>query len=217
MAHSKPNFIVKSTINVYNKRSESINSIELLLGDISQLDKQRNNVDILIMSAATDSYGTPANTVMAALSTNLALNVGDLAKNKAVDKRSTHKCWWSQPLQNMPFGRLLCYESGSKLGIATDCTTNVFTCLKEIFQRTSFKAAASLLNTGGQGLDEVAMLKAIVEAAINDIEDGLDLRQLMIFINADIQDEQLVGVPKVRNYEGILAKFEEIKQQHEQI
>ena len=70
---------------------------------------------------------------------------------------------------------------------------------------------------GLQGLDEVAMLKAIVEAAINDIEDGLDLRQLMIFINADIQDEQLVGVPKVRNYEGILAKFEEIKQQHEQI
>ena len=53
MAHSKPSFIVKSTINVYNKRSESINSIELLLGDISQLDKQRNNVDILIMSAAT--------------------------------------------------------------------------------------------------------------------------------------------------------------------
>ncbi len=208
---AQPNFIVKSTINVYNRKTESVNSIELCLGDISKLDKERNKVDILIMSAAKDSYGNPSKTVMASLNNNLGINVGDLATNKAVDRRSTHKCWWSQPLQNMPYGRILCYESGSSLGIATDCTTNVFTCLKEIFQQTGFKAAISLLNTGGQGLDEVAMLKAIVDAAINDIEDGLELRQLMIFVNAEIQDEQLVGEPKVRNFEGICAKFEEIK------
>ena len=62
-------------------------------------------------------------------------------------------------------------------------------------------------------MDEAVMLESIVEAAIVAMRDGLNLRQLMIFINAEYKGEANY-TPKVRNIEGIRAKFAELRMKH---
>ncbi|XP_038064557.1 uncharacterized protein LOC119734967 [Patiria miniata] len=205
-------FIVKDSMPLFI--NESVNTIELCLGDISELD-MRNKVEMLLISALPGGYDTPAGTVMHSLLANLNVSVADLAKNKEVDKRDTHKCWWSKPIQqpDVPFDRLMCYESGGGQAAAAEFTNTTFSCLKEIYQKKDFKLVTSLLNTGQQKMDEVVMLEAIVEAAILAMKDGLNLRQLMIFINADYKGEANF-TSKVRDFEGICTKFEQLKLQH---
>ncbi|XP_038064558.1 uncharacterized protein LOC119734969 [Patiria miniata] len=109
----------------------------------------------------------------------------------------------------------MCYESGASGGeaAAPEFTSTTFSCLKEIYQQQEITLASSLLNTGQQKTDEVVMLEAIVEAAIQAMKNGLNLRQLMIFINAEYKGEADF-TPKVRDFEGICAKFEELKRKH---
>ncbi|XP_022091473.1 uncharacterized protein LOC110979734 [Acanthaster planci] len=205
-------FIVRDTLPLFY--NEKINSIELCMGDLSELG-MRNKVDILLISALPDGYDTPVGTVMHSLRKNLNVSVADLAQNKEADKRATHKCWWSKPLgrTDVPFDRIMCYESGQSQAAATEFTNTTFSCLKDIYKKQDFRLVVSLLNTGQQKMDEVLMLEAIVEAAIIAMQDGLNLRQLMLFINAEYKSEADY-TPKVRNFEGICAKFEELRARH---
>ncbi|XP_022091472.1 uncharacterized protein LOC110979733 [Acanthaster planci] len=205
-------FIVKDTMVLFIDGNEK--SIELCVGDMSKMGT-RNKVDILMLSCLPGRYDTPKGTVVHSLQTNLGVNLADLAKDKEVDRRDTCKCWWSKNLGQiyLPFDRVLCYESGDHKPNTADLASTVFKCLKDISMEQECKIATSLLNTGRQNVGEVEMLEILVEAAILAMGDGLNLTQMMVFINGKYKAEGKCE-PQTRNFKEICAKFDQLKSKH---
>lgn len=56
-------------------------------------------------------YSHASGTLIGALFNNLGLSTRELSKDKDMDLRTHYSCWLSKPLpQDLPFGRLLCFE-----------------------------------------------------------------------------------------------------------
>jgi hypothetical protein len=87
--------------------------IELRQGDLTDLGPA-DAVDVLVVSAAPDSYVPLPGSLVGALHAR-GLSVGDLARSR-IDLRQTFSCWLSQEIpselqaRGLRFKRLLCFE-----------------------------------------------------------------------------------------------------------
>ncbi|XP_046575598.1 uncharacterized protein LOC124283650 [Haliotis rubra] len=169
------------------KTALGTSEIQLLIGDITQLQQDEAS-DIIFVSAFQGDYSTASpGTLIAALSRNLNISVQELARDKELDLRTNFHCWVSKPLpHNVPYRRLVCFERARRAegGTTAQQISTMFRAMTPIFNNEDTTVITPLLATGDQGQSRVAVLKAMVDGACHWIKAGLPLRCLKIVLYA---------------------------------
>lgn len=129
---------------------------ELVQGDITTLTPP---VDVLVVSAFSESYFPTKGTLICALQERHGINARELASRPALDFRAALGVWLSEPLQAGPAKRLLFVEmlgSGRDVEEAVD---NVFAALTAMDSKhiPVSTIAMPLLGAGSQRLDPEAV------------------------------------------------------------
>ncbi|XP_022091443.1 uncharacterized protein LOC110979712 [Acanthaster planci] len=196
---------------VINTQTSGQCCIELCQGDITELDV-KDKVDVICVSVLGRDYCTPASTLIGALQHKLNLSIRELAKDKEEDLRHAYMCWWSKPLpKKLPYKKLLCFENTWGRYCPQELVANVFRCLVPILNNEPGTVITPLLNTGGQGHDEVAILVGMVEAAAKWMKAGLPLKKLKIVLYATVFKGKITTM-RMRDPEGILTAFRNLKE-----
>lgn len=160
-----------------------IRRIELLVGDLSAIPTE-HAVDALAVSAFRGDYTPVPGTLIAALDRR-GLSVHELARDKEIDLLELSDCWLSRPIEQpgLNFRRILCIEP-SAVKDAPDAVGDVFRSLIPYVTGEPWitQVALPLLSSGNQGFDPMAMLRAILDAAINWLSTGLPLDVMKIVV-----------------------------------
>ncbi|XP_071080878.1 uncharacterized protein [Haliotis cracherodii] len=179
--------VLQKENSIQLKTALGTSEIQLLTGDITQLQPDEA-VDIVFVSAFQGDYSEVSSfTLIGALSRNLNISVGELARDKELDLRANFNCWVSKPLpHNVPYRRLVCFERGRRAGNGTTAQqiSTMFRAMTPIFNNEETTVITPLLATGNQGQSKVAVLKAMVDGACHWIKAGLPLRCLKIVLYA---------------------------------
>lgn len=167
----------------------------LARGDLAAVD-ENPQVDSLVVSAFPDDYTPTPDSLIGALYRN-GISVESLATDKAVDLRQFSSCWLSNtiPEDEAYFRRLLCFEPEIR-GQPHEFVGDVF---RSIIPFASGEGsintiAMPLLAAGDQGEDPAKMLEATVEAAINWLRLGLDVKRIYIVIRDSARVESLRAI-----------------------
>ncbi|XP_046569824.1 uncharacterized protein LOC124278124 [Haliotis rubra] len=135
------------------KTALGTSEIQLLIGDITQL-QQDEAVDIIFVSAFQGDYSEVSSfTLIGALSQNLNISVQELSKDKELDLRTNFHCWVSKPLpHNVPYRRLVCFERSrrAKAGTVAQQISTMFRAMTPIFNNEDTTVITPLLATGNQ-------------------------------------------------------------------
>ncbi|XP_022091442.1 uncharacterized protein LOC110979711 [Acanthaster planci] len=107
---------------------------------------------------------------------------------------------------------VICVSVG-RLCRPQELVANVFRCLVPILNNEPGTVITPLLNTGGQGQDEAAMLVGMVEAAAKWMKAGLPLKQLKIVLYATVVKGKLIA-KRMRDPEGIVKAFRNLKERY---
>ncbi|XP_063963013.1 uncharacterized protein LOC129270950 [Lytechinus pictus] len=204
--------IVANSIKVLTQNGEC--RVDLCLGDITRLPK-KDAVDVIVISAFRGDYSPSPKSVIGALQRTFNISVENLAKDKEEDLRKLYSCWWSKPLPSkLPYRRLLCFETRRVMdGRPQELVANVFRCLVPILNNEDGTVITPLLNAQ-QGADEVAMLKGMVEAAVNWMKAGLPLRQMKLVLYAQVKDGEVKG-HSLKRFEDVMQTFDDLKERYE--
>src|SRR5207237_7786813 len=139
-------------------------AFELYHGDITQLDLK---VDVLAISAFSNSYHPVPGTVLAALATNCQIDVQALAREREFDLVEAFGCWVAKTTPNTKFERLLCAELvGGKLEIA-EVIGNLFIVLA-ILELKGIKVqtlALPVLGAGQQQQSPTVVIKELLDSS----------------------------------------------------
>ncbi|XP_048258837.1 uncharacterized protein LOC124119725 isoform X3 [Haliotis rufescens] len=179
--------VLQKENSIQLKTALGTSEIQLLTGDITQL-QQDEAVDIVLVSAFQGDYSEVSSfTLIGALSRRLNISVSELSRDKELDLRANFNCWVSKPLpHNVPYRRLVCFERGRRAGNGTTAQqiSTMFRAMTPIFNNEETTVITPLLATGNQGQSKVAVLKAMVDGACHWIKAGLPLRCLKIVLYA---------------------------------
>ncbi|XP_030852601.1 uncharacterized protein LOC100890762 [Strongylocentrotus purpuratus] len=209
---SEAELIVANSIKVLTQNGEC--RVDLCLGDITRLPME-DKMDVIVISAFRGDYSPSPQSVIGALQRTFNLSVEDVAKDKEEDLRKLYSCWWSKPLPSrLPYRRLLCFETRRVMdGRPQELVANVFRCLVPILNNEDGTVITPLLNAQ-QGADEVAMLKGMVEAAVNWMKAGLPLRRMKLVLYVQLKDGEVQG-HSLKRFEDVTKTFDDLKERYE--
>ena len=164
-------------------------------GDLSALSAA-DGVDLLVVSAFPGDYTPVPHTLIGALQEK-GVSVVALAADKDVDLRSFSSCWLSKPIDrpDVHFRRILCFEPGVR-GRAPELVGDLFRSLMPFCGGSPpiDTIAMPLLGTGDQGESRPVMLHNIAEAAVQWLENGLPLRQILVVASNQERAQELAPV-----------------------
>lgn len=206
--------VTEETIRV--PTAEGIKEIQLLFGDITQLSII-DKVDLIMVSAYHGDYAPIEGTVIGALR-HIGLGVYELSRNKAEDLRRQFHCWWSQPLPDiLPYRRLLCFETSGTRTAPHMAVGEVFRALisaSVLFQEGGGSIISPLLSTGNQGFSSGMMLRALVDAAANWMQCGLNVRTFKIVVYQPSKNLKELFVALKEKWESkVVAPVEEARKE----
>lgn len=161
------------------RHADSVRHIELYHGDLTTMPEP---VDLLIVSAFPNYYGTDRGSLITALHER-GLSVKALAAHKAADLRQDFGCWLSQPIEtpHLPFRRILCFEPLTR-GAPPEVVGDLFRALIPILSDDpSIRTVATpVVASGNQGVPVADMLEPLLEAAVHWLAMGLNIERLKI-------------------------------------
>ena len=168
-------------IKVFDGQTERL--ISLVLGDITELGRHEV-VDILVASAFPDDYVPTPTSLIGALHRS-GLSVAELARDKAVDLRSTSGFWLSREIDDRSAwrgARRLAVFEPHELGSPPEAVGALFRGLFPFLSdREDRRVAMPILSSGDQRWSATVMMEALLNAAIEWMRRGLPISQLMIF------------------------------------
>lgn len=161
------------------RHANSMRYIELYHGDLTAMPEP---VDLLIVSAFPNYYGTDRGSLITALHKR-GLSVAQLAAHKAADLRQDFGCWLSQPIDmpHLPFKRILCFEPLTR-GAPPEVIGDLFRALIPILSDDpSIRTVAMpVVASGNQGVPIADMLEPLLQAAAHWLAMGLSVERLKI-------------------------------------
>jgi hypothetical protein len=169
----------------------SHSAIQLLQGDITAIPEEYR-VDILVVSAFPNDYTPLPGSIMYALHEK-GIDVGELAKDKAVDLVEQLGCWLSNPLgseQQAAFNikQILCFEPSRQAGEPETVVGNIFRCINNFaFEDHINTIAMAVLASGKQRVPIERMLPAMLDACIFWLESGIPLYSIKLIVHTDAQ------------------------------
>jgi hypothetical protein len=177
--------------------------IELLVGDLSAIP-EKDAVDALVVSAFEGDYMPTSTSLIGALDRK-GLSVRELARKPEVDLRDTSSCWLSRPIErpDLHFRQLVCFETKNAQRTAPSAVGDVFRSLIPYVNGEPWikRVAMPLLAAGNQEADPIEMVKAILEAAIHWLSNGLPLEVMKIVVYEGASDRLIAQVTDVfRSY-----------------
>ena len=163
--------------------------VQLLVGDLTRLDPD-DAVDVLVVSAFPDDY-VPTPTSLIGKLDGVGVSVADLARDKAVDLREFSACWLSRPLErpDLHLSRILCFEPARR-GKAPEVVGDLFRSIIPLAAGDPpiKRIAMPLLAAGDQGESPMVMLRALANAAVCWISNGLTLECVKIVLGSKWRD-----------------------------
>lgn len=166
-------------------------TIQLLQGDLTALPKE-HQADILVISAFPNDYTPMPGSLMCALKEK-GIDVGEMAKDKAVDLVSQLGCWLSKPLNSAQqdkfnFKQILCFEPSRQDGSPETVVGNIFRCINNfVFEDHNNVIAMPVLASGKQKVPMEKMLPAMLDACIFWLESGIPLDTIKLMVHTDEQ------------------------------
>src|SRR5258708_4241477 len=166
-------------------------SIQLLEGDLTAIPKDHYS-DILVVSAFPDDYTPLPGSLMCALYEK-GIDVGELAKDKAVNLVQELGCWLSKPLSGAQqdqfnFKQILCFEPSRQAGAPETVVGNIFRCINNfVFGDENNVIAMPVLASGKQRVPIEKMLPAMLEACIFWLGSGVPLDCIKLMLHRDEQ------------------------------
>ena len=149
---------------------------ELYEGDITKL---ADAADLLTLSVFPGQYVPPegARSVVAALRSELGIDLGALVAQNELDARSVFGCWLSRRLETGPFRRVLCDETlgaGRNVG---DVIVNIFAFLAAVEAKgiEMRSMVMPLVGAGVQQIDPEAILEPLLTHALGYLERSRSL------------------------------------------
>jgi hypothetical protein len=141
-------------------------------------------VDLIVVSAFHNDYTPTKWSIIGALYRK-GLSVETLAKDKAIDLRSTAGFWLSKPLAdgttNVGVRRILCFEPHVLGARPPEVVGQLFRGLFPFLSDTQeAKVAMAVIATGAIGVEPAEMLSALVSAACIWMKRGLPIAELRI-------------------------------------
>jgi hypothetical protein len=182
-------------------------SIQLLVGDLTAIPKE-HNADILVVSAFPNDYTPLPGSLMCALH-DKGIDVGELARDKAVNLVQELGCWLSRPLskaqqEQFNFKQILCFEPSREAGEPEAIVGNIFRCINNfVFEDNNNVIAMPVLASGRQKVPVEKMLPAMLDACIFWLESGVPLDCIKLILH---RDEQATAA---------LPLFNQVRQAHE--
>jgi hypothetical protein len=155
-------------------------TIELLQGDLAALPPE-HAVDVLVVSAFPGGYVPTHSSVIGAL-WNRGVNVTALARSKSEDLREDFGCWLSETIPgSYGFRRILCFEP-LRRGTAPEVVGDLFRAIAALAGSVAVmrSVAMPILASGDQGHDRLSMLKSLLAAAREWMEQDIPLSTLKI-------------------------------------
>jgi len=168
--------------------------LQLLQGDCTAIPKE-HNADILVVSAFPNDYTPLPGSLMHALYEK-GINVGEMAKNKAVNLVPQLGCWLSQPLnraqqKEFNFKQILCFEPSRQSGAPETVVGNIFRCINNfVFDDDNNVIAMPVLATGKQKVPMETMLPAMLDACIFWLDSGIPLDYIKLVVKDEAQAQK---------------------------
>ena len=162
-------------------------AIQLLQGDLTAIPKQ-HHTDILVVSAFPGDYTPLPGSLMYALHEK-GIEVGEFAKDKAVDLVKQLGCWLSKPLsssqqEQFNFKQILCFEPSRESGSPDTVVSNIFRCINNfVFSDNNNVIAMPVLASGRQKVPVEKMLPAMLDACIFWMESGIPLHYIKLIVH----------------------------------
>jgi len=152
--------------------------IELYQGDLTAMPPEMA-VDVLIVSTFPNHYATTNPRALVSALARMGVQVGQMAKDKEADLRSTYHCWLSRPIDpalNAPFRRLLVFEPPKRSNPA-ELVGDIFQALIPFIEGEPFvrSLALPLIAGGNQQATPEGMIPPLLEAASHWMRLGLPL------------------------------------------
>jgi hypothetical protein len=160
-------------------------TFELYRGDLTKMGCQ---VDLLAISAFGRNYYPTPKTVIGALSSELGLDVSQLAATCELDLRSALGIWISRPVAGFEFDRILCVEIIGTSFDPHEVLNNVFVGIAVLEAKGVSVAslALPLLGAGPQMLNPQDVMKTLLPAAKRALDTSSSLtRVLFVEINPE--------------------------------
>ncbi|HMH24084.1 MAG TPA: toll/interleukin-1 receptor domain-containing protein [Puia sp.] len=173
-------------------------SVQLLQGDLTAIPKE-HHTDILVVSAFPNDYTPLPGSLMYALHEK-GIDVGELAKDKAVNLVQELGCWLSRPLskaqqEQFNFKQILCFEPTRQAGAPETIVGNIFRCINNfVFGDENNVIAMPVLASGKQKVPIEKMLPAMLDACIFWLESGVPLDCIKLMLHRDEQVEAALPV-----------------------
>ena len=165
-------------------------TLQICVGDVTD-PTGPDPVDVLVISCFPDDYQPLPRTIVGQLHAR-GIDVGKLARNKAVDDRAQWQTWISHTLgKGASFGRIACFEHG----LARDPAAVVGNLFRAL---TGFALAPGsgeigilrvpLLATGDQQADKGEMIDALVRQAYNQLRLSLPVQTVQVVLYSGWED-----------------------------
>ncbi len=155
-------------------------TIELLQGDLAALPPE-HAVNVLVVSAFPGDYVPTASSLIGAL-WNRGVNMAALALGKSEDLRKDFGCWLSEATpDSYGFRRILCFEP-LRRGTAPEVVGDLFRAIAALAGSAAVmrSVAMPVLASGDQGHDRLRMLRSLLIAAKEWMEQDIPLSTLKI-------------------------------------
>jgi hypothetical protein len=168
-------------------RESEVRHIKLYQGDLAAIPPTEA-VDLLVISAFPDNYVPTPTSLIGALDRR-GVSVEQLARDKAVDLRDAFSCWLSKDLPDnarLGFKRILCFEP-LRRGNPTELTGDIYRAIMPfaLAEPQIRSMAMSVLASGNEHFDEVAMFRSLFAATVRWLSHGMPIETVKIVVYAD--------------------------------